>query len=529
MGKQKQVAIIGAGVSGLLACKYALEKGFNPIVFEAEDAIGGVWAHTSESTRLQNHKESYQFTDFPWPSSVNDTYPSGSQTLEYFECYAQHFGIFPCIRFNSKVIGIDYIGESCEEIESWELWGGTGKPFGSQGKWHIKVQNTKSCTIEVYKAEFVVLCIGQFSGLPNIPEFPPGKGPEVFKGKVMHSMDYAKMDNRIAREFIKGKRVTVIGSRKSAADIAAECANINGAEHPCTIIQRTAHWFVSNEPLDRLILGFLYLSRFSEFMAHKPGEPLLLSILATLLSPLGWALSKITEGYLRWRFPLKKYRMLPKRSFRQCFSQCQLVVLPDKFYDRVEEGSIIIKNSPSIYFSEKGLITEGDNQRIDTDIVILATGYKGHQKLRNIFESPVFQEWILGSPTSVLPLYRQILHPRIPQLGVIGYADGLTGLLCSEMKSQWLMQFLDSKIDLPCVRDMGKEATMWGDHIKQASGEYSRRSCISSSNTWYHDQLCKDMGCNPRRKNGFLTDLFVPYEPTDYAGLVPKPGSPNTL
>ncbi|KAJ4838869.1 hypothetical protein Tsubulata_010905 [Turnera subulata] len=516
----KQVAIIGAGVSGLLACKYALEKGFSPVVFEADDTLGGVWAHTTESTRLQDPKDSYQFTDFPWPSSVKEVYPSGTQIVEYFESYAKHFGIFPCIRFNSKVIGIDYIGESCEEIESWELWGGKGKPFGSQGKWHIKVQNTKSCTSEVYEAEFVVLCIGQFSGLPNIPEFPPGKGPEVFKGKVIHSMDYAKMDNRIAREFIKGKRVTIIGSHKSAVDIAVECADVSGVEYPCTIIQRKAHWFIPSDPSFGLILGFLYLSRFSEFMAHKPGEPLLLSILATLLSPLGWALSKLTEGYLRWRYPLKKHGMLPKCSFRRDFGQCQLVVLPDKFYDRVEEGSIVIKNSPSTYFSEKGLITEADNQMVDTDIVIFATGFKGHQKLRNIFESPVFQEWILGSPTSATPLYRQILHSRIPQLAVIGYVESFATVLSSELRSQWLMQFLDGKIELPCVSEMEKEAQMWGNYIKQASGEYFRRSCISSANIWYNDHLCKDMGCNPRRKKGFLTDLFVPYGPTDYAGLL---------
>lgn len=515
---ERQVAIIGAGISGLLACKYALSKGFHPVVFEAKSGIGGVWTKTVQTTKLQTPKAAYQFSDFPWPSSVTEDFPNQHQVFEYVESYARHFDLLRHIKFNTKVASIEYEGPSEEEMRSWSMWGGAGEPFSSKlGTWKIAVEDTISLSNEVYLVDFVILCIGRFSDVPNIPEFPPNEGPEVFHGKVMHSMEYAAMDYQSAAEFVKAKQVTVVGLQKSALDIAMECSVANGIEHPCTVLYKTEHWSVPDYLPWGVPLAYFYFNRFSELLVHKPGEGFLLSLLATMLSPLRWAFSKFVESYIKKKLRLAKFGMVPKHSFLQEISACLTSTVPEKFYDEVEQGSIVLKKASSFSFCKDGVLINGETKPLKTDLVILATGFRGDKKLRDIFVSSTFRDNITGSLNASVPLYRECIHPRIPQLAVIGFSESVSNLYTSEMRCRWLAELLGGTFRLPSIQDMEKDVAQWDKYMKTYSGQNYRRSCIGALHIWYNDQLCKDMGWNPKRKKGFIAELFEPYGPMDYA------------
>uniref|UniRef100_A0A803MLF1 Flavin-containing monooxygenase n=1 Tax=Chenopodium quinoa TaxID=63459 RepID=A0A803MLF1_CHEQI len=179
--------------------------------------------------------------------------------------------------------------------------------------------------------------------------------------------------------------------------------------------------------------------------------------------------------------PMKKYGMVPDHSFLQEMNSCSVATVPAGFYDEVENGSIILKRSKTFSFYKEGILLENSTNtlvqmeeatHIKCDLVIFATGFKGDQKLKDIFASPIFQDYIFGSPSNTIPLYRECVHPRIPQVAVIGFSESAGNLFTSEMRCRWLFELLDGKFRLPSIRDMEKDVLEWNNFMKRYSGSY---------------------------------------------------------
>ncbi|ERM96165.1 hypothetical protein AMTR_s00001p00064470 [Amborella trichopoda] len=313
----------------------------------------------------------------------------------------------------------------------------------------------------------------------------------------MHATDYSALEDSDAVELVRGKRVAVVGSMKSALDIATDCANVNG---------NTPIWLIPQTPECLMLLGLLFGSHFFELTLHKPGDGFFLALLTTLLTSTRWVIIKIMECYLRWKLPLKKNGFQPKHSFQQSISACVFAACPQHLFSRVEEGSIFLRESSNWSFCEGGLRFEDESRPLDVDLVILATGSKGDEKLRDLFVSPKFKDYIMGPANGIVPLYREVVHPRIPQLVVIEYSEDVSNMYMSEMLSRWLCHFIDGSFRLPPIREMDEEIRRWEKHRKTYAGKYYSRSCVASLHIWHNDQLCRDMGCSPWRKKGLLSE-----------------------
>nr|GEV83686.1 probable flavin-containing monooxygenase 1 [Tanacetum cinerariifolium] len=205
------------------------------------------------------------------------------------------------------------------------------------------------------------------------------------------------------------------------------------------------------------------------------------------------------------KLPLAEFNMVPERSFSEDTRSCLIAAMPEDLFKHAEARSILLKKCPSFSFYDDGILIDGESKPIQADIVILATRFRGIQKLKKIFKSKKFGDVIAASSDSRVALYRECIQPRIPQPAIIGFSESISNLFTSAIRFRWLVELLDGGFKLPSVKDI------------QSFGEYYQRSCITTLDIWYNGQLCKDMGWNPKRKNGFWADLSQPYGPTDYA------------
>ncbi|KAH7302403.1 hypothetical protein KP509_23G070500 [Ceratopteris richardii] len=301
---------------------------------------------------------------------------------------------------------------------------------------------------------------------------------------------------------------------KSALDLAMEASNANQGKngHPCTMIFRSAHWMRPDNRTFSLIMSYLYATRFSELMIPKPEQGLLLSIISTFLTPMRWGISKFVEMFLLYSLPLRQFGLVPEETFFEQYASCQLPAIPESFFERVQEGHIKLCKTRNWGFFENGIVLE-DGRQIEADVVILGTGYDGEKKLMSLLQKTEYTK--LQNSEGGIPLYRGLIHPHIQNLAIMGFNEALSNLYASEMGARWLAHLLSGKFTLPSIEIMEKMSQKWNEYIKNAT-PFHQRSCIGAISIWYSDQVCHDLGWNPRRKRNIFQELFAPYSNMDY-------------
>lgn len=208
-GATFRVAVVGAGMSGLVVAHRLRQTGVDVTVLEKNDDVGGTWLeNTYPGCRVDvpNQLYSYSFVDEDWP----EHFSSQEHLLAYFRTCADRFGLRPHIRFGTEVLAA--------ELDD------------AGGTWLVTVRRPDGGH-EGIEVDAVVSAVGQL----NRPSLPDIEGLERFEGPAFHS---GRWDHDVD---LSGSRVAVIGTGASAAQFVPELADrVAGL----VVFQRTPNWLV---------------------------------------------------------------------------------------------------------------------------------------------------------------------------------------------------------------------------------------------------------------------------------------------
>lgn len=390
----RQVCIIGAGSTGIVAAKTLKENGITFDCYEKGSNIGGNWRFNNDngvssayrSLHINTNKRVMAYSDFPMPDSY-PMFPHHSHILRYFEDYVEHFGIRPDITFNTSV----------EDV--------TPKPDGT---FTVRLSNNQSVD---YK--YVIIANGHHWK----PRFPQPSFPGDFTGEVIHSHNYKEAEQ------VRSKDVLVVGIGNSAVDIACEAARLH-----------TGKVVISTRSGAHITPNWIWSLPFDD-LANPLTAKLPLWLQRKLLSITLWLARGRQEDY---GVPKPNRPLL---SEHPTLSQDLLNVA----------GRGLLSFKPNIKEFQGKTVHFEDGTAQDFDMIIYATGYEvSFPFLKNLPEFSV-------AASNRIELYRRVIHPDHKNLFFLALIQPLGAIMpLAEVQAKWVAQLISGRCQLPSKEIMRK-------------------------------------------------------------------------
>ncbi|KAL2822478.1 major facilitator superfamily domain-containing protein [Aspergillus granulosus] len=247
----RRVAVIGAGISGVVSAAHLLDAGLEVVVFERSHAAGGVWLYDERRpiepsyTELRPlEAEGFFDADANSNSMVLNHAPPGP-------CYQglRNNVSTPLMRvtlnawpegtpdFVSHNVIKEYIQDTAKKtrVEDITIYGSRVKNVSKKGQaWQVTWSTLEQEDAMVREHELnstfdaVVVASGHYH-TPRIPETPGlAEAKARWPGRIMHSKGYRKPEG------YNGKNILLIGGAVSAIDIAREISSQAGTIYQST-------------------------------------------------------------------------------------------------------------------------------------------------------------------------------------------------------------------------------------------------------------------------------------------------------
>ena len=408
------VAIIGAGVAGLVTAKVLLQAGHDVMVYDKAPDVGGVWSRTRRYPGLttQSPKAQYSLSDFPMPKDFPE-WPTGVQVQEYLAAYAAEFGVDRVLRLGTEVTSVQ----------------------PSDGYWVVEAGGTTELFDRVVVANGV-FCEPAVPAFPGLDEFTAAGG-KLCAGTEFHDAEGAR-----------DKHVLVVGYGKSACDVTVPISEVAASTD---VIARQMLWKVPRRVGGFLNFKMLLLTRMGEALfrylrprgferfLHGPGNRLRRNML-----------NSIGSVSVR-QFGLRELALVPPGHMEDIVRGA-IGLATEGFFEGVTAGAITVHRDRTI----TRLLADGrphaelsDGTRLPADLVVCATGFTQGVP----FLPAEIQARVLDERGNFL-LYRQIRPVGVPGLYFNGYNSSFFSPLNAEMAAVWIAADLAGELPLPDDADM---------------------------------------------------------------------------
>jgi len=469
--KKFDVAIIGAGMAGMLAAIELRKQGYkNLVLFEKADNVGGTWRENSYPglyCDVPAHHYTYSFARNP---NWSQTYVSGPEIQKYFESiYASH-NLKECIQFNSEVSKLAFDGEY------WTL------DFLQQ---------------EAVIAKVVIAA----TGVLHHPKIPTLTGQDTFQGKQFHS---AKWDNDLSLENL---RVGVIGNGSSGIQIVSAIAK---EAREVFHFQRTAQWMMpldnpsfSNEQKQAFTDPEL-LAQAMDFEGYAAAVDRYSHALIDMNSEAAHEMAMYCQMNLdRVIDPELKILLTPDHK-----PLCKRLIWSSDYYDAIQRPNAHLITDSISHINQTGIVT--DAETIDLDVIVYATGFDTSMFMRPInilgLNGITLEDYWQDYPKA----YYSIAMPNFPNLFMLNGPNGPVGnfslIDIAEQQMQYIAQliklllqdqtkYIHPKIDATnkyeIARETAAKKTVW--YLGGCNSWYLNSAGIPASWPWTYGRFVEAM------------------------------------
>jgi len=442
--KTYDVIVIGAGWSGLMACKYCVAEGLRTVVLESRDRIGGVWAYTDDqryggvmkSTHTTSSRCVTEMSDFPMPDDYPN-FPSHEEIRAYLEAYCARFSLTERIRFNRRVTRVSKRGDL------WQITTADG------GQW---------------LASRVIVS----SGVHQLPN--DASGDDRFRGYAGTLLHSAAVKD-VPRQW-SGKTVVVWGGGESASDIACAASQVAARVYFC----------IPN--------GVWYVPKVVDHLPGFPGSGRkvldhISSRVRLWLSPTH-RYSPFVAEYLEWAFGFNGHGQEAWRTdapYNRSFFNKSAEVL-----SRVRSGHVVPKRD--IASCHGRTVRFSDGTSADVDAIVTCNGYS---------TSFPFLDESVAAGTDPRKWFKYIFHNDDPSLAFVGFARPIFGSIpgLAELQGRYTAKVFSGACRLPGPAErratIDRDARFWNRHFRHTS----LRIAGLVDHFIYSDQLAGLIGCRP--------------------------------